>query len=311
MSTNTRRTTDNDDRPRGQLLDWPTVRDRRRLPDTGPQRLRLSEKLTRAYFNRVYTPTYDATVGRFAAYSNLQERCIQAAKFADGDRVLCVGVGTGNELKRLYALGRRLEITAVDVSENALARARDKARESGQNVRLLRMDAGRLAFADGSFDKVLCIHVMDFVPEAEQATRELVRVLAEGGQFVVTYPYAWEGAGLGAHILGEGVQRNLREGRFRAALTQGLALLAVSFVFLPLYLRPQRREFLPEQLGDLLNSCRAGSLLLDWDRVYVDLIISGRKRGVGADGPEADSPGRRVLQHPQRRRDLAPLLRVP
>lgn len=199
MNTSTSPTTDFERRPLEQVLGWPARRKRQQGAADSLNRNRLAEKLTRAYFNLVYTPTYDATVGRFAAYTALQERCIRAANFVDGDRVLCLGVGTGNELTRLLGLGRRLEITAVDVSENALARAREKAREAGQDVRLLRMDAGRLAFSDGSFDKVLCIHVMDFVPETEQATRELVRVLAKGGQFVVTYPYAKEGASRALH----------------------------------------------------------------------------------------------------------------
>ena len=270
----------------------------------------FADKLLQGYFNLVYNPTYDRTVGRFAAYSTLQNRCIDSVEFAEGDRVLCVGVGTGNELGRILGRARGLQITAVDTSANALALAREKALAAGHQVTVLRMDAQRLAFPDDSFDKIVCIHLMDFVPDAEKATSEIMRVLKAEGQFVVTYPCAKEGAELGAQIVSDGVQGNLKAGRFLAACSQLLALLGVGVVFLPLYLRPRRRVYVPEQLSKLFASYRAGALLFSWDLVYVDLIVSGRKKRGSVGGREAGAPGGRILLHPQRGRDLAPVLRI-
>jgi len=269
------------------------------------------DKLVQAYFEHIYNPAYDATVSKFAAYRALQERCLGRIDFADGDRVLCVGVGTGNEVERILRRGRRLDLVAIDTSEAGLVRARAKGLAAGRDISPLRMDARQLAFADASFDKVVCVHVMDFVAEAEQAVQELMRVLRPGGQFVVTFPCGKEGAALGAQIVGTGVYGNLAVGRFREAFSQWLALILVAVVYTPLYLRPRRRVYLPSQLSDLFVGCRASALQQDWDLVYFDLIISGRKRGGTASVPESDASRRRVFLQPQRGRDLAPVLRVP
>ncbi|MDA8218412.1 MAG: class I SAM-dependent methyltransferase [Dehalococcoidales bacterium] len=271
----------------------------------------ISDLLIQKYFDIVYNPTYDATVGQFQAYRTLQERCIAACDFANGDRVLCVGAGTGNEIAYILARNPNVTIFAVDTSEKALTIARDKAANLGYVIHTLKMDARRLAFAEGAFDKVVSIHLMDFVPEAERATGEILRVLRVGGQFVVTYPFDREGAGLGASIVKDGILANLHAHRFKAALSQLGALLGVSAVFTPLFLRPQRRVYVKEQVTDMYLTGGAGAIMVQSDSVYVDLIVSGKKERSGADVSQPSATGRRVLLQPQRGRNLAQVLRVP
>jgi len=54
--------------------------------------------LQRVYFDLVYNPLYDATTARFSRYKTLQQKCIKALDLEEARSLLCVGLGTGNEL---------------------------------------------------------------------------------------------------------------------------------------------------------------------------------------------------------------------
>jgi SAM-dependent methyltransferase len=92
-------------------------------------------------------------------------------------RVLDVGCGSG----RLAATLAVQEVVCVDSSPAAVAAAgrRGLAAEVA--------DAQELPFEDGSFDVVLCNHVLYHVPDQRRALRELRRVLRPGGRFVGIY----------------------------------------------------------------------------------------------------------------------------
>ena len=96
-----------------------------------------------------------------------------------GCRVLEVGCGTGNIS---LALARRgAEVVGLDISAPMLAAAREKARREALPLSLIRAMAGSLPFAAESFDGVISILALDFIPEREKAVREMVRVLRAGG----------------------------------------------------------------------------------------------------------------------------------
>jgi SAM-dependent methyltransferase len=55
----------------------------------------------------------------------------------------------------------------------------------------VRGDVGALPFGDGSVDGVLCEVVLEHVPDARGAIRELHRILRPGGELYVTIPFLW------------------------------------------------------------------------------------------------------------------------
>jgi ubiquinone/menaquinone biosynthesis C-methylase UbiE len=63
-----------------------------------------------------------------------------------------------------------------------LARARQ--RSPGANLQLANVEA--LPFADASFDIVLCIEVLRYLPEPRRCLEEIARVLSPGGVCLVT-----------------------------------------------------------------------------------------------------------------------------
>ena len=87
----------------------------------------LGTKLIRAYFNYAYNPVYDFTTGRLSCYRQLQERCVAKLELEDNDRVLCVGVGTGNEISSILEKNKNVDVVGIDYSKMALKKAHNKA----------------------------------------------------------------------------------------------------------------------------------------------------------------------------------------
>ena len=52
-------------------------------------------------------------------------------------------------------------------------------------------DAARLPFADGSFDVVVCLEVIEHLPQPEQVLREVNRVLRAGGRAYFSMPFLY------------------------------------------------------------------------------------------------------------------------
>lgn len=131
---------------------------------------------TRARYNRI-APMYDtmeAFIERVAFGAWRQE--LWAA--VPAGRVLEVGVGTGKNLL-FYPPGAH--VTAIDLSDRMLARARRRAVELGVQVDLRLMDAQHLEFPDAVFDAAVATFVFCSVPDPVAGLRELGRVVRPGG----------------------------------------------------------------------------------------------------------------------------------
>lgn len=140
-----------------------------------------------------WAPIYDATFGavtergRNWAVDYISRR---------GGRVLEVGVGTGMALVRY---GQDVEVVGIDYSPDMLAKAEAKVRERrlSQIKGLMRMDARRLEFPNGSFDTVAAMHVLSVVPDPHLVVAEAARVLRPGGELVVVNHLARDRGALG------------------------------------------------------------------------------------------------------------------
>ena len=97
--------------------------------------------------------------------------------------VLDDGAGPGFFTMILCGLGHR--VTAIDYSEDMTERIHMNLDTRGMDARILRMDAQRLDFADGSFDAVVQRNVLWNLDEPEKAYAEIFRVLRPGGACLI------------------------------------------------------------------------------------------------------------------------------
>src|SRR5262249_25025303 len=108
------------------------------------------------------------------------------AQVGPGDRALDVATGTGDlaiELAR--RVGPMGEVVGSDFAEAMLAQAREKARVSGEAVRLEYGDAMALAYAEGSFHAATVgLGARNFAALG-RGLAEMARVVRPGGRVVV------------------------------------------------------------------------------------------------------------------------------
>ena len=119
------------------------------------------------------------------------ERVVALAGIEPEHRVLDLGAGTGNAA--LIAARSGARVTAADPAPRLLRVADERAAAESLELETVEASAEELPFADGAFDRVLCVFSVIFSPEPERAFAETLRVVAPGGAALIT---AWipEGA---------------------------------------------------------------------------------------------------------------------
>lgn len=99
---------------------------------------------------------------------------------------VCCG-SEASALPAAESVGSTGSVTGVDLAENLLELARAKAKQRGlENIDFQTGDLTNLPFEEGSFDAVVCVFGIFFVPDMEGALRELKRVLRTGGRLAIT-----------------------------------------------------------------------------------------------------------------------------
>jgi SAM-dependent methyltransferase len=107
-----------------------------------------------------------------------------AAQIAPGRRVLDAGCGTGYGCALLAQAGAA-EVVGVDIAAAALDSSRPAMPD---RVRLEVADLGRLPYADGAFDLIVCFDVIEHLSDPGPGLDEIVRVLAADGVLLVSTP---------------------------------------------------------------------------------------------------------------------------
>lgn len=137
--------------------------------------------------------TYDAASDHFddaplAFWDVYGRRTVRRLALRPGDAVLDVCCGTGaSALPAAEAVGPAGSVVAVDLAERLLERGRAKAAARGlRNVDFRVGDMTALGFPDRSFDAVVIVFGIFFVPDMEEQVRELLRMIKPGGVLAVT-----------------------------------------------------------------------------------------------------------------------------
>jgi len=137
--------------------------------------------------------TYNAAADHFddgplAFWDRYGRRTIERLALAAGASVLDVGCGSGaSAIPAAATVGTRGRVLGVDLAERLLALARVKARQLRlQNVEFRLGDMEILGFPDASFDAVVCVFAIFFVPDMIKQVRELWRLVRPDGQLAIT-----------------------------------------------------------------------------------------------------------------------------
>lgn len=157
-----------------------------------------SARASRSWWNAT-AADYQAEHGAFLGDSDflwgpegLRESEARLLGEVRGRRVLEVGCGAA-QCSRWLA-GQGAEPVAFDLSEAQLAHGRRLNGTTGVVVPLVCADAGRLPFADESFDLVCSAYgAVPFVADSAGVMCEVARVLRPGGRWVfsTTHPFRW------------------------------------------------------------------------------------------------------------------------
>jgi ubiquinone/menaquinone biosynthesis C-methylase UbiE len=127
---------------------------------------------------------YDASPLSFWNYFG--RRTIELLSLPIGSRVLDVCCGAGaSALPAAESVGPTGKVIGVDLSQKLLELARTKA-TGLTNIDFELGDMLSLRFPNDSFDAVVCVFGIFFVPNMEMAVRELWRCVRPGGQLAVT-----------------------------------------------------------------------------------------------------------------------------
>lgn len=97
-------------------------------------------------------------------------------------------IGCGAVYPTIFAMAG-LDVTGYDVSEEALAQAREIAGQWGVKIQTVQGLAQKLKFDDGVFDAVVLGEILEHVPDPEVVLAEAYRVTRHGGRIIVSTPY--------------------------------------------------------------------------------------------------------------------------
>jgi ubiquinone/menaquinone biosynthesis C-methylase UbiE len=121
-------------------------------------------------------------------WNRFGQRTIEIANLQPGMRVLDACCGTGaSAIPAALNVGMTGSVLGVDLAESLLELARNKSQRQGlTNIEFQCADFSTLNLPSESFDAIVCVFGIFFLPDMEAAVAELWRMLRPGGTLAIT-----------------------------------------------------------------------------------------------------------------------------
>ena len=107
---------------------------------------------------------------------------VESCHIDQNKSLLVIGCGIGSSLVYI-AKHFGCQITAIDISEGMIAKAKERIKKHGLEGKIIIKvaDAQKLPFENNSFDAVICESVIAFLPDKQKGMKEFFRVTQPGG----------------------------------------------------------------------------------------------------------------------------------
>jgi ubiquinone/menaquinone biosynthesis C-methylase UbiE len=121
-------------------------------------------------------------------WNRFGQQTINHLSLQTGDRVLDVCCGSGaSAIPAALRVGSTGYVLGVDIAESLLELARNKSQQQGlENIEFRCGDLENLNLPSNSFDAIVCVFGIFFIPDMVKAIRELLRMLSPGGKLAIT-----------------------------------------------------------------------------------------------------------------------------
>lgn len=106
-----------------------------------------------------------------------------AAKYSLNKKIIEIACGPGIGLEYLSTVAK--EVYAGDIDTNLLKIAKTKENEK---IKILEIDAQNIPFENNSFDTVILLESIYFIPNSSLFLKEAQRILKKQGNLVLTFP---------------------------------------------------------------------------------------------------------------------------
>jgi ubiquinone/menaquinone biosynthesis C-methylase UbiE len=139
------------------------------------------------------TTTFNAAADRFDApalsfWNRFGQNTIERIQLNPGAKVLDVCCGSGaSAIPAAVKVGNTGSVLGADLADSLLKLARKKSQQQGlANIEFRCGDFTNMGLPSESFDAIVCVFGIFFVPDMEAAVAELWRMLRPGGKLAIT-----------------------------------------------------------------------------------------------------------------------------
>jgi ubiquinone/menaquinone biosynthesis C-methylase UbiE len=228
-----------------------------------------------------------------------QTALLDAVSLRPGERVLDVACGTGLvTFDAASAVAPQGQVIGIDLAGNMIDAARRRCAEHKvSNLSFTRMDAEQLDLPDASFDVVLCALGLMYMPDPEQALREMRRVLRPGGRLALAVWGERSRCGWAAlfPIVDAEVTSEVCPLFFRLGQPDSLACLCAAVHFEAIEQRRIKTTLVYASAGEACGAAFAGGpVALAWSRFDDEVRARIRTRYLEAIGAWRHDQGYRV-----------------